>query len=72
MYVRGYELQNTWLDQCLKTAALHYPSKSNLVNGSNLLRYEQQHLHRIYWWTSTKLSCKKSLLVTLQNLQTVS
>ena len=32
MYFRNYGLQKTWLDQCLKSPVLEYPSKSNMLN----------------------------------------
>ena len=32
MYFRNFGLQNTWLDQCLKSPVSEDPSKSNMVN----------------------------------------
>ena len=33
MYFGNYGLTKTWLDQCLKSPVLEYPSKSNMVNA---------------------------------------
>ena len=33
MYFRNYGVQNTWLDQCLKSPVSKHPSKSNMVNA---------------------------------------
>ena len=33
MYFRNYELQKTWLDQCLKSPVSEDPTKSNTVNA---------------------------------------
>ena len=33
MYFENFELQNTWLDNCLKSLVSEDPSKSNRVNG---------------------------------------
>ena len=33
MYFRNYAPKKTWLDKCLKSVVLHYPSTSNMLNG---------------------------------------
>ena len=33
MYFLNYGLPKTWLDQCLKSPVLEYPSRSNMLNA---------------------------------------
>ena len=71
MYFRNYELRKTWLDKCLKSTLLQYPSTSNMVNRLKHFSNLNGGTFTIFLITGKAIEYEKFYLSDMRNLKTV-
>ena len=69
MYFRNYGLAKTRLDKYLKSAASHYPSRSNMVNVLQHCSLLYGGTFTIFWITSKEIESEKVTFSDTENVK---